>query len=59
MFEVLGGIAPSLIAASGLVFVAYLTFLLNRRMQIEAAWRTEKLGYYKEFVDALARVRTH
>jgi hypothetical protein len=53
MFEAMGGVASSLIAASGLVFVAYLTFLLNRRMQIEAAWRTDKLGYYREFIDSL------
>ncbi len=46
-------VAPSLIAAAALVIVAYLTFLLNRKMQIEAAWRTDKLGYYREFIDAL------
>jgi hypothetical protein len=47
-------VAPSLIAASALVVVAYLTFLLNRKMQIEAAWRNDKLSYYREFIDSLA-----
>ena len=54
MFEAVSGIANSLIAAAGLVFVAYLTFVLNKRIEIGAAWRAEKLSYYKEFIDALA-----
>ena len=54
MFDALNGIASSLIAAAGLVFVAYLTFVLNKRMQIEAEWRSQKLNYYREFMDALA-----
>ena len=53
MFDAFDGIAGSLIAASGLAYVAYLSFVLNRRTQIEATWRSEKLTIYKEFSEAL------
>jgi len=51
----LGTIAPSIVAAIAVLAGVFVTFLLNRRMQIEAAWRTEKLSYYKELFDALAQ----
>ncbi|MDQ2878123.1 MAG: hypothetical protein M3R41_03480 [Pseudomonadota bacterium] len=51
----MGEIAPNLIAAATVILGAFVTFLLNRRMQLDAAWRTEKLSYYKEFIDALAQ----
>ena len=53
MFDALKGVADSLIAGTALLFVAYLTFVLNKRMQIEAEWRTQKLSLYREFLDAL------
>jgi hypothetical protein len=46
--------SASLVSAAALVIVAFLTFLLNKKLQIEAAWRDEKLGYYREFIDALS-----
>lgn len=48
------GLTASLVSAAALVIVAYVTYWLTRRSQDRAAWRTEKLEYYKEFVDALA-----
>ena len=48
-------LASSLISAAALVVVAYLTFVLNQRMQIAAAWRSKKLEYYEAFFDALGR----
>ena len=48
------GLVASLVSAAALVIVAYVTFWLTRRSQDRAAWRTEKLGYYKQFIDALA-----
>ncbi len=50
----MNGMTNSLIAAAGLILVAYLTFVFNRKIQIDAEWRNEKLTYYKEFIDALA-----
>ncbi|WP_326525815.1 hypothetical protein [Sphingomonas sp.] len=48
-------IVPSLIAAVTVVLGALVTFILNRRMQLDAAWRSEKLEYYKELIDAVAQ----
>jgi Zn-dependent protease with chaperone function len=50
------GIATSFISAAALVLVAFITFVLNRRMELSAAWRNKKLEYYEALVDALARM---
>lgn len=45
----------SAIGAAAVLIVAVLSFALNRKLQIEAAWRSEKLEYYKELIDSLAQ----
>jgi len=47
-------VVSSLVSAAALVIVACLTFILNKKLQIEAAWRDEKLSFYKEFMDSLS-----
>ena len=47
MFEMPEGTAASLISAAALVLVAFFTFVMNKRIQIDAAWREEKLRYYR------------
>ena len=51
----MSGLASSLIAAMALVVVALISFIANRKLQSDAAWRNEKLEYYKELMDALAQ----
>ena len=51
----MSALASSLIAAAALVLVALLSFFASRKLQAEAAWRNEKLEYYKELMDALAQ----
>ncbi len=46
--------SASVISAASVVIVAFVSLLLNKRMQLDAAWRTEKLEYYKELMDAIA-----
>ena len=50
------GIATSFISAAALVLVAFITFVLNRKMELAAAWRNKKLEYYEALMDALARM---
>ena len=47
-------LAASLVSGGALLAVAFLTFVFNKKLQIEAAWRDEKLGFYKEFMDSLS-----
>jgi hypothetical protein len=42
------------VSAAALLLVAFLTFVLNKKLQIEAAWRDEKLKFYREFMDSLS-----
>ena len=53
MLESLG---DSLVSAAALLLVAYITFVFNKKLQIEAAWREEKLLYYKEFVNSMSDI---
>ena len=46
----------AVIPAFALILVAFVSFILNRRMTIEADWRKKKLEYYEYFFDSLAQI---
>jgi hypothetical protein len=44
----------AIISASGSVIVAAFTYLLSKRQQINAEWRTQKLSHYRELLASLS-----